>query len=564
MSAITIGAYSNKGTKSENEDSYGVMFPEKEQEMTKGIAIAIADGMSGCQVAKVASETCVKCLLQDYFSTPDSWSVKKSASKIFLATNSWMFSQGQTVYESDLGMVSTLSALILKSGTAYIFHIGDSRISLMRDGNIQHLTQDHRYGKSNYLTRAMGTGKNLQIDYRVIDVQQGDLFILTTDGVHEFVKTSDIKTIISQYKDDMDAATRSICDKALAGGSDDNLTCQIIRVDDISDFREQQHFTAQNRLPFPPPLETGMVLEGYKVIRELHANARSQVYLAKDTKSGDLVVLKTPSANFDDDAQYIELFHREEWIGRQINSPHILKIIAPRGQRSFLYYVTEYLEGQTLREWINDHPEPEMAKVRDILRQLIQGLRAMHRLEMVHQDLKPENIMIDEAGTVKIIDFGSVKVASVIEGKEGNFSQMPACAVDYIAPEYLLYGDGDNKSDLYSLGAIIYEILTHRLPYGKGFSTLRRAKQLDYIPATVVNSDVPPWIDFVLKKAVKKDPRERYQALSQFERDFTAPPATTEKKNFSPLLEKNPLLFWRVLSLFLAMLLVMSLLLDKI
>ena len=172
--------------------------------------------------------------------------------------------------------------------------------------------------------------------------------------------------------------------------------------------------------------------------------------------------------------------------------------------------------------------------------------------------------MIDEAGTVKIIDFGSVKVASVIEGKEGNFSQMPACAVDYIAPEYLLYGDGDNKSDLYSLGAIIYEILTHRLPYGKGFSTLRRAKQLDYIPATVVNSDVPPWIDFVLKKAVKKDPRERYQALSQFERDFTAPPATTEKKNFSPLLEKNPLLFWRVLSLFLAMLLVMSLLLDKI
>ena len=560
MSAITIGAYSDKGVKQDNEDSYGVMFPEKDQELTKGIAIAIADGMSGCQAAKAASETCVKCLLLDYFSTPDSWSVKKSASKILLATNSWMFGQGQTVYDSDLGMVSTLSAMVLKSGSAYIFHIGDSRISLLRDGAVQHLTQHHRYGKSNYLTRAMGTGKNLQIDYRVVDVQEGDIFILTTDGVHEFVKTREIKDIILQNSDDLNDAARTVCDKALTGGSDDNLTCQIIRIDDIPDFREKQHFTARNRLPFPPPLETGMVLEGYKIMRELHANARSQVYLAKDMINGELVALKTPSVNFNDDEHYIESFHREEWIGGQINSPHILKIIPLRGNKKFLYYVTEYLEGQTLREWINDHPEPDMAKVRDIFRQLIQGLRAMHRLDMVHQDLKPENIMIDEAGTVKIIDFGSVKVASVAEGKQVSSSHLPAGAVDYTAPEYLLYGDGDNKSDLYSLGAVIYEILTHKLPYGKGFSTIRRAKQLDYIPATLVNSHIPPWIDTVLKKAVKKDPRERYQSFSQFERDFTVPPVTTGKQNFAPLLEHNPLLFWRGLSLLLAVLLVISLL----
>ncbi len=563
MPAITIGAFSDKGTKPENEDSYGVMFPEKKQELTKGIAIAIADGMSGCQAAKVASETCVKCLLLDYFSTPDSWSVKKSASKILLATNSWMFGQGQAVYENDMTMVSTLSAMVLKSDSAYIFHIGDSRISLMRDGNIQHLTQDHRYGKSHYLTRAMGTGKNLQIDYRVVDIAQGDLFILTTDGVHEFVKTREIKNLITQNNDDMDAAARLICEKALAGGSDDNLTCQIIRIDDIADFREKKYFTARNHLPFPPPLETGMILEDYKIIRELHANARSQVYLAKDIKNGDLVALKTPSTNFDDDEYYIEQFHREEWVGTRINSAHILKIILQRGPRKFLYYVTEYIEGQTLREWINDHPEPDMAKVRDILRQLIQGLRSMHRLDMLHQDLKPENIMIDKTGTVKIIDFGSVKVASMAEGEQVNRRQVPAGAVDYTAPEYLLYGDGDNKSDLYSLGAIIYEMLTHKLPYGKGFSSIRRARHLTYIPAVQVNVNIPPWIDAVLKKAVEKDPRERYQSLSLFERDFTVPPSQTDKQNFSPLLEKNPLAFWRGLSLILTLLLVISLLMDK-
>ena len=560
MSAITIGAYSDKGVKPENEDSYGVMFPEKDQVQTKGIAVAIADGMSGCQAAKVASETCVKCLLLDYYATADSWSVKKSASKILLATNSWMFGQGQTVYDSDLGMVSTLSAMILKAGSAYIFHIGDSRISLLRDNVIEQLTVDHKYGKSNYLTRAMGTDTSLEIDYRIVDVQEDDVFILTTDGVHEFISNTGMKALISDNRDDLETAARLICEKALAGGSDDNLTCQIIRMDDISDFRQTRHFTARNRLPFPPPLDPGMLLEGYQVMRELHANARSQVYLAKDRDSGALVALKTPSANFDDDARYIELFHREEWIGAQVNSPHIMKIIPARGDRKFLYFVTEYIEGQTLREWMVDHPDPDMAKVRDILRQLIQGLRSLHRLDMVYQDLKPENIMIDAAGTVKIIDFGSVKVASMAEGDALSAAHIPAGAVDYTAPEYLLFGDGDNLSDLYALGAVIYEILTHALPYGKGFSSIRLARQLSYIPATSVDMDIPPWIDTVLKKAVAKDPRERYQSLSQFERDFTVPPNVTGPQNFSPLLERNPLLFWQALSLLLAVMLVISLL----
>jgi len=563
MTDITIGAYSDKGVKEENEDSYGVMFPEREQELTKGIAIALADGMSGSQAGKAASETCVKCLLQDYFATPDSWSVKKSVSKILLATNSWMLGQGQSVYGSDLGMVSTLSAMIIKSGSAYIFHIGDSRISLLRDDAVEQLTTDHRYGKSNYLARAMGTGKTLEIDYRVIDVQENDIFILTTDGVHEFILNSEMKHLIIQNKDDLDIAAQCICDKALDNGGTDNLTCQIISMDNISDFQKTRSLINRAGLSFPPPLEIGMVLEGYRVLRELHANARSQVYLAEDISTGDLVGLKTPSANFDDDARYMELFHREEWIGAQVKSPHILKIIPPKAKRRFLYYVTEYIEGQTLREWIADHPEPDMAKVRDILRQLIRGLRSLHRLDMVHQDLKPENIMIDQAGTVKIIDFGSVKVASIAEGADMNRPQMPAGAVEYTAPEYLLYGDGDHLSDLYALGVVIYEILTHRLPYGKGFSSIRLARRLDYIPATIVNPDIPPWIDAVLKKAVEKDPRERYQSFSQFERDFTLPPAMQGKKEFSPLLERNPLLFWRGLCFLLALALVISLLVDK-
>lgn len=133
---ITIGACSQAGVKANNEDSYGVMMPEVGQELTKGIAIAIADGMSQSSAAKEASETCVKCFLLDYYATPSSWTVKRSASQILNATNRWMCSQGQSRNGEDLSMVSTLSAMVLKSSSAHIFHIGDSRISLLRGGGL--------------------------------------------------------------------------------------------------------------------------------------------------------------------------------------------------------------------------------------------------------------------------------------------------------------------------------------------------------------------------------------------------------------------------------------------
>src|SRR4030065_761624 len=99
----------------------------------------------------------------------------------------------------------------------------------------------------------------------------------------------------------------------------------------------------------------------------------------------------------------------EEGAGRRINSPHVLRVLEPTRRRQFLYYVTEYVEGQTLRQWMNDYPLAALPDVRNIVEQLARGLRAFQRMEMIHQDLKPENILIDKHGTVKIIDFGSTR-----------------------------------------------------------------------------------------------------------------------------------------------------------
>jgi serine/threonine protein phosphatase PrpC len=149
---ITTGQYSDKGLKETNQDFHGIVVPAEPQLSSKGIAIALADGISSSAVSDVASQYAVTGLLEDYYCTSDAWSVKTSVELILNATNSWLYSQTQKShdrYDKDKGYVCTLSALIIKSTTAYIFHIGDSRIYRLRGHTLEQLTTDHRVWVSN-------------------------------------------------------------------------------------------------------------------------------------------------------------------------------------------------------------------------------------------------------------------------------------------------------------------------------------------------------------------------------------------------------------------------------
>ncbi len=187
---IDLGQSSDKGLKEENQDSYGVLLPESPVLEQKGIAVVIADGVSGCDAGKLASESCVKSLLGDYYCTPDSWTVKTSVQKVLIATNRWMLGMAQQGGVNHKGLATTMSALIVKSSTVHLFHIGDTRIYRIRDNKLELLTDDHRFWVSkekNYLTRAMGIDLHLEIDYSNFLLEEGDVFLFSTDGVHEFV-----------------------------------------------------------------------------------------------------------------------------------------------------------------------------------------------------------------------------------------------------------------------------------------------------------------------------------------------------------------------------------------
>jgi eukaryotic-like serine/threonine-protein kinase len=556
---VSVGQHSCAGRKPRNDDSYGVLIPIGSQLDMKGIAAVIADGMSSSEGAKTASETCVKNFLDDYYATPESWTVKKSAAVVLKALNNWLYAQGQAVHHSDQGMVSTFSAVVIKAGTAHVFHAGDSRISLLRNGKLEPLTHDHtsRIGRSGeYLSRAIGITPNLEIDYKAEAIQRGDFLVFTTDGVHQHVPAAALTEIVLRTPDDLEGAAAAIVAQALASGSPDNLTCQIIRIDDPGRIDASSHLTSLSQLPFPPELAPGQTFDGFLVLRELHTSKRTQVYLAQDLVSNAVVVMKTPSVNFEDDATYLEMFTREDWIGRLVVSPHVLKVIAPERQRRHLYHVSEYFDGQTLRQWMIDNPKPDIQTVRNIVEQIAKGLRAFHRKDIIHQDLKPENIMIGQHGLVKIIDFGSSRAAS--QSETGSPVETPAIAgtIDYTAPEYHLGEPASNRSDIFSLGVIAYEMLTGKLPYGKGFASARDINKRNYVNAQSIRDDIPIWLDAALAKAVEKKPAARTDALSALVEDLKRPNASLIYDRPRPLAERNPLAFWKGLSALLSVVIV--------
>jgi len=546
--SIRIGQHSEAGRKPENQDSMGVRYPDGEALTLKGAAAVIADGVSASQAGREAAEACVKGFLADYYSTPDSWGVETSVSRVLGALNRWLHGRGYAVHGDARGMVCTFSCLILKSNTAYVFHVGDSRVYLLRAGNLECLTRDHQVQvgpDKNALTRAMGIEPNVEIDVCRVALGPGDRFVLTTDGVHEYMSKQVLTFCASM--DDPEAAAKTLVSRALANESPDNLSAQVLAVDQLPAEDLEAHYNRLSELPFPPPLEAGQLLDGYRIVRELHSSRRTQVYLAAPETGGDAVVIKTPSPNFVDDAAYIDRFLTESWMARRVNSPHVVRFLDPPENRQCLYCITEYIDGPTLREWMNDHPAPEIAQVRDMVRQLALGLRALHRLEMIHQDLKPENVVVDPAGTLKIIDLGGVRIRGIEQIDMPWRTDGHLGTESYAAPECLEGGRSTQASDRYALGVIAYELLTGNLPYAAPPTPSARPR-LTYRSAREFRPDLPVWLDACLEKSVSLRPDARYRALSEFLRDLEYPNPGLSGTELKPLVDRVSPQNWRFIA----------------
>ncbi|MBS0338945.1 MAG: protein kinase [Proteobacteria bacterium] len=562
---ITLGQHSRAGRHGGvNQDFHGAVLAQGHLLGSKGIAVALADGIGSSAVSQVASAAAVRSFLDDYYCTSEAWSVRRSAQRVLAATNAWLHAQnqrGHARFDKDRGYVCTFSALILKGRELHLLHVGDSRIYRLHDQALEQLTEDHRVhlsGAESYLGRALGVNAGVEIDYQCLPAEPGAVYLLATDGACAGLDAAVVHASLAASPADFDAAAQALADHAHARGSDDDITVQLLRVDALPAGDPQQLHLQRAALELPPPLAPRMQFEGYTVVRTLHASARSHVYLAVDDQSGEQVAIKTPSVDMSQDAAYLDRFLLEEWVARRLNNPHVLRPAGAERARRHLFVAMEYVQGQSLAQWMTDHPRPDLGSVRRIVSQLAAGLAAFHGKEMLHQDLRPENVMIDTAGTVTIIDLASAHVAGLAEGGAFGMSAAPAIAgsLQYTAPEYFAGGPASERSDLFSLAVLTYQMLCGQLPYGLQVTQVRNAadlRRLRYVPLRHLRPELPDWLDAVLHKGLQPAAARRQEAVSEFAHDLNAPGPQFHRNRPPALARRNPLLFWQVCTLLLGL-----------
>ncbi|MGJ7580399.1 protein kinase domain-containing protein [Variovorax sp. RHLX14] len=560
---VTLGQHSLAGVgKTVNQDFHGAMLPEGSQRRSKGIAVALADGIGSSKVSQIASAAAVRGFLDDYYATSEAWSVRRSAQRVLDATNSWLHAQtmrSDARFDKDNGYVCTFDALILKGRELHMLHVGDARIYRLHSHALEQLTEDHRVHVSSaesYLGRALGAGPNVEIDYRCWDAEVGEIYLLATDGAYAHLDAATVHEALAACGNDLDAAARRIAVAAQDRGSDDDSTVQLLRIDELPGADAAQLPQQREGLTLAPPLAPRSRFEGFTLVRELHVSSRSHVHLAIDDATGQQVVLKLPSVDLREDSDYLDRFVLEEWVARRVDSPHVLKASPVDRPRSHLYVAMEYVDGQTLAQWAVDNPRPSLDSVRGIVEQLARGLQALHGREMLHQDLRPENVMIDRAGTVKIIDLASTHVAGLSDSESERRALGIEGTLQYTAPEYFVGNGGSARSDLFSLTVIAYWLLTGQLPYGLQPTQVRTAadaNRMRYTPLRHFRQELPTWVDAVLQKGLHPNPAKRQEAVSEFAYDLRSPGAEFLRTRALPLVERRPVLFWQVTTVLLGL-----------
>lgn len=549
---VEFGGHSSKGIKTENQDAFAALNTQAQEKESKGVIACLADGCSSAKNAKQASQLSVTHFINEYLNTPPSWAVKKSVSKVLASLNQWLYSQ--SVNYNHLGQrqadwMTTFTALILKSATGYIFHLGDTRITRLRAKSMEAITRDHKVNDT--LTRALGAQLHQEIDVYEVELRADDIYILTCDGVHDVLPYGDIQKLIDEHTN-LEHAAKAVTELAIARGSDDNVSCLLVKVNSIAKQNLDELYHSLTRRKIPPPLKVGQKIDDFTVIRELHASSRSHIYLVQQTPDTPPVVLKAPSVNFEDDVHYLQGFIREGWVGQRINHPNVMKVLNTQSQSRFLYHICEYMDGQTLSDWKHDVPHPEITQVRSIIEQIVQALRAFQRLDMVHRDLKLDNVMIDAHGKVTLIDYGTVSVAAMDESVKQIADDCPQGTLDYTAPETLITMHADFKSDLFSLGVVAYELLCSKLPYQQ-LAHNHVPKDYSHWQYTSIRkhrADIPFWLDQALMKALAPKPEFRYHAFSEFISDINKP--NPHLKSTAPkdsIMKRDPVLVWKSISL---------------
>jgi len=552
-----------------HRSSMSVRLPESPLFAAKGACAVISDSTLRNNLAKKAGDLSVKGFLTDYFSTPDHWDVKTSATRVLRALNAWCFSQNRQM--TDGSYVSSLSAMIYRGREAHLFHMGDTLVFRLRGAEFEQLSRDHvtDLGGYRYPSRAMGMDSGLEVDYDNIPLKQGDIFLFTTQAVQGTLMPSDYVRLIREDASDLDAACERLSvaarERAQERGYGGEQFCfQLVRIDALpEEVSEERPGRIYGDLPIPPELSPGDRLDGLEVLSALSRTAQSRVYHVRDRHSGREMVMKAPSPELSSRNAYLEHFLLQQWVVERVKSPFVVRIMEPSRPRRFLYYLMSYVKGETLTEWTRRHAQASLEQRLDIANQLGKAVQALHRRDLLHQRIHPDNVLVDVHGQVVLADFSACHLRDVDGHRRSRELVRQLGLTEHSAPEYALEDDVGRRSDQYSLASTIYWLLTGELPYALAPNRLRShtdLEQLTYRSARLLNPDIPPALDDALRRALAPQRGLRFRRMSEFRRVLRPPRGPDQAVEEGGVRRtREPARFWQgVAGILLLLLLVLS------
>ncbi|MBP7483763.1 MAG: bifunctional protein-serine/threonine kinase/phosphatase [Aquabacterium sp.] len=551
---LDIGYASQRGPRTDLEDFAGVGQPAPHEEAW-GVIAAIADGVSAGGLGREAAQTSVMGLLQDYYATPATWDTTVALDRVIAAQNAWLADHnrrraGTAKEGGGQAAMTTLTSVVLRGHSYTLAHVGDSRAYLLRGTDLVQLTQDHTMGTlafQNGLTRAVGLDDGLRVDYTEGELQTGDTFVLTTDGVHGPLKRQTILELA--LKGSAQDASEALVAKALASNGRDNATALVIRVKGLATERLADANRRGRQLPVPAKLMPGDVIDGLSVLSCVFSNGVHRVYKVTDPVRNLTFALKTLHEARASDPEERAMLAHEAWLGARVTEQRdtgLVRVYEPVNPSCF-YTLFEWIDGAMLSDMLARREPFSVADVVAGVADVVRALGRLHQYGVIHRDVKPDNVLKGVDGQWRLMDLGVA-----LSGKEPQALRvLHAGTPSYMNPEQ--WGDDpvesrvDPQGDLFALGVTLYQWLTGRLPYGEIEPyQVGRYKRVNPIAPSRLRPDVPIWLDHIVLKAIAKEKKQRFETAEEMllalERGASRPLSAIAA---TPLVGRDPIDLWR-------------------
>jgi len=541
---IDMGYTSDRGPRQDNEDFAAAQRPAPHEEAL-GFIAAIADGVSAGGGGRMAAQTSVMSVVEDYFGAPPTWDTSVVLDRIISAQNSWLATHNRR--HSGAAM-STLTALALRGQTWTVAHVGDTRAYLVRGPECRRLTQDHALDHPDLrsqLTRAMGQDDAIRVDYLQGELHLGDTFVLASDGVHTRLAQQHMLSLLGQGT--AQEASAAIVQAALAAGSQDNATVMVIRVLGLARSRLEDALVRSRQLPVPPRLKVGDEIDGHVVTALVADTGVHLLYQVRHTQTKALRALKTLHPSRASDPQERAMLAHEAWLGTRVSERADAGFVSLHEVQdaSAFYLLFDWHAGQTL-EQLAVQRGAQGLPVGDVIAwcsAAAGSIGRLHRLGVVHRDIKPGNLHLGDDGQLRLLDLGVA-----ISGNEpAEQRSLHAGTPSYMNPELWDDEPVDAQTDLFALGVSMYQLLTGHLPFGdiEPYQTARFRRQPK--PPSRLRPDVPIWLDHIVLKAVAFDKKQRFETAEELalalQRGASRPlPA----HGSTPLIARDPTALWKV------------------